>query len=216
MMLPLASQIKAWRQASRRMRWKIPKAAFAAIGSPPEFGERDRKDGFSGVMLCYGFGNDGSGQADPIESAGRAWAYAIKTRKKRTWWCQYIEFDTAEHVRLRPGAPARPRGFYFASFNPGAGYRRWTVTQVRRSLENDTGCAFEGLQLLAITHPHFLEQMNQRQMPFMALADFDVAPYGYGDFYDAPQLFCSNDIFGLGIGHVDRVYPLFAIPVLRF
>jgi hypothetical protein len=53
-------------------------------------------------------------------------------------------------------------------------------------------------------------------MIFMTFADYDVAPYGYGDFFDAPQMFCSNDTLGLGIGHVDRVYPLFGIPTLRF
>ena len=50
----------------------------------------------------------------------------------------------------------------------------------------------------------------------MALADYDVAPHGFNDFYDAPQLFCSNHILGLGIGNVDRNYPLFGIPTLRF
>jgi hypothetical protein len=29
-------------------------------------------------------------------------------------------------------------------------------------------------------------------------------------------LFCSNHILGLGIGNVDRNYPLFGIPTLRF
>ena len=53
-------------------------------------------------------------------------------------------------------------------------------------------------------------------MPFMALADYDVAPHGFNDFYDAPQLFCSNNILGLGIRNVDRNYPLFGLPTLRF
>jgi hypothetical protein len=29
------------------------------------------------------------------------------------------------------------------------------------------------------------------------------------------RLFCSNNIIGLGIGNVDRNYPLFGIPTLR-
>ena len=40
--------------------------------------------------------------------------------------------------------------------------------------------------------------------------------YGFNDFYDAPQIFCSNNILGLGIGNVDRNYPLFGIPTLQF
>jgi hypothetical protein len=86
---------------------------------------------------------------------------------------------------------------------------------VRKRLHKETGCGPEGFQLLAITHPHLLDMMNERKIPFMALADYDVAPYGYEDFYDAPQLFCSNGIFGLGIGNIDRNYPLFGIPTLR-
>jgi len=216
MTVPVGGQIRAWRRANRRMRWKIPAAAFEAIAPPPELSDGDRRDGYTERVLCHGFGDDGRGHADPIASAGRSWDYARKTRRKKTWRCEYIEFDTTEHVRLRPGAPARPRGFYFVRFNPGIKYRRSTVRQVRCALGGDTGCAFEGLQLLAVTHSHWLEEMNRRHMPFMALADFDVAPFGYGDFYDAPQLFCSDGVFGLGIGHVDRVYPLFAVPLLRF
>jgi len=58
--------------------------------------------------------------------------------------------------------------------------------------------------------------MSTRKIPFVALADDDVAPDGFNDFYDAPQLFCSNDILGLGIGNVDRNYSLFGIPTLQF
>lgn len=54
-----------------------------------------------------------------------------------------------------------------------------------------------------------------RKIAFMAFADYDVAPYGFGDFFDALQMFCSNNTLGLGIGHVDQVYPLFGIPTHR-
>jgi hypothetical protein len=49
---------------------------------------------------------------------------------------------------------------------------------------------------------------------FITLADYDVAPYGYNDFFDAVQLFCSNHILGLGIGNVDQNHPLFGIPTI--
>ena len=48
----------------------------------------------------------------------------------------------------------------------------------------------------------------------MAFADYDVAPYGFNDFFDAMQMFCSDGILGLGIGNVDRNYPLFGIPTI--
>jgi hypothetical protein len=73
----------------------------------------------------------------------------------------------------------------------------------------------EGFQFLAITHMHVQELMNQKKINFMALADYDVAPHGFNDFYDAPQLFCSLDTLGLGIGNIDQNYPLFGIPTLR-
>ena len=39
---------------------------------------------------------------------------------------------------------------------------------------------------------------------------------GFNDFYDIPQLFCSTGVLGMGMGHVDRNYPLFGIPTIRF
>ena len=69
---------------------------------------------------------------------------------------------------------------------------------------------------LTLTHRHFQKLMNDRKAPFMTLADYDVAPYGFHDFFDAAQMFCSNRVIGLGIGNVDHNYPLFGIPTLRF
>ncbi len=57
--------------------------------------------------------------------------------------------------------------------------------------------------------------MEEKKIPFMALADYDVAPYGFNDFFDAAQIFFSNGVLGLGIGNLDRNYPLFGIPTLR-
>jgi hypothetical protein len=91
-----------------------------------------------------------------------------------------------------------------------------TVSQFRKTLTTNTGWGPEGFQFLCITHSHFAVLMNERRMPFMALADYDVAPHGFNDFFDAPQLFCSNKRLGLGVGNVDRNYPLFGVPTLRF
>ena len=100
-------------------------------------------------------------------------------------------------------------------FKPGGESISKSVTQVRKSLSEDTGCAAEGFQFLAITHPHVATMMNQRKIHFFALADYDVAPHGFNDFYDVPQLFCSTDVLGMGLGHIDRDYPLFGIPTIR-
>ena len=176
---------------------------------------KDRLQGFIGHALFYGFGEDGQANSDAVISGKLAWEYAIKRRRKRTWQCEYVDFNKPQDIRLRPRAPARPRGFYLAKITSGQKFMNSTVAQVRKKFTTDTGWGPEGFQFLCITHPHYADLMNARIIPFMALADYDVAPYGNDDFFDAPQLFCSNNKLGLGIGNVDRNYPLFGIPALE-
>jgi uncharacterized protein YndB with AHSA1/START domain len=213
--LPASEQIRAWRKANHKMEWGILPDEFDVLEDPPLISPEDRRQGFNGTVLFYGFGDDGSGSADAVLSGKLAWEYACKRRNRKTWQCEYVDFQRPEDIRLRSGAPGRPRGFYWAFLHTGERNIHLTVSQVRKKLETNTGCASEGFQLLAVTHPHFADLMTERKMPFMALADYDVAPHGFNDFYDAPQLFCSNHILGLGIGNVDRNYPLFGIPTLR-
>jgi hypothetical protein len=216
--LPIAAQIKAWRKAVRQMRWSISEGEFADVAALPlpVLTNEERNQGFAGTALFYGFGDDGSNSSDAVLSGKMAWEYTCRSRKGKTWQCEYIDFNKPDDIRLSPDAPRRPKGFYFAKIQLGARFQKMTVNQLRRSLDGDTGLGPEGFQLLGITHPHLADRMNARKTPFMALADYDVAPYGYNDFFDAPQLFCSNLILGLGIGNVDRNYPLFGIPTLRF
>lgn len=215
--LTFTEQINAWQKANRKMSWDIIHTEFERVeaSSPPVPTKDDRVWGFKDIVLFYGFGDDGQGNSDAVLSGKSAWEYAGKERKSDIWQCEYINFSKPEDIRVRPGAPPRPNGFYYAKINSGQRNLNLTVTQVRKKLASDTGWGPEGLQFLAITHPHFADLMNQRKIPFMALADYDVAPYGYNDFFDAPQLFCSNKKLGLGIGNVDRNYPLFGIPTLQ-
>jgi len=213
--LPINQQIKAWQRANRKMGWGIDNNAFEklSVSLPPQLTDKDRVYGFIGAVLFYGFGDDGQGNADAVLSGKRAWDYALQRRK--TWQCEYVNFNKPQDIRLRPEAPARPRGFYLAKITCGERFLKWTVAQARKKYAIETGWGPEGFQFLSITHPHFADLMNERKLPFMALADYDVAPYGYNDFFDAPQLFCSNSKLGLGIGNVDRNYPLFGIPTLQ-
>lgn len=199
------------------MSWDIMRTEFDKVeaSSPPAPTKDDRGWGFSGLVLFYGFGDDGQGNSDAVLSGKIAWEYAGKNRKNYIWQCEYIDFIKPEDIRLRPGAPPRPKGFYYAKINSGQRNLNLNVAQVRKKLAIDTGWGPEGFQFLAITHPHFADLMNQRKIPFMALADYDVAPYGYNYFFDAPQLFFSNKKLGLGIGNVDRNSPLFGIPTLQ-
>jgi hypothetical protein len=213
--LSIKEQIKAWRRASTKMGWGINNNEFEELETLflPHLTDDDQRKGFIGSVLFYGFGDDGQGNSDAVFSGKLAWEYAIQRRS--TWRCEYVDFNRPQDIRLRPGAPVRPKGFYYAMIRAEEKSKSMTVSQVRKSLFTDTGWGPEGFQFLAITHPHFADLMNERKIPFMALADYDVAPYGYNDFFDAPQLFCSNYKLGLGIGNVDRNYPLFGIPTLR-
>jgi len=215
MFTPIPLQIKAWRKASRKMGWKIPWRQAPEFDPAAAVEPIRRGDGYCGTILCFGFGDDGSGHADAVLSGKLAWAYAERQILRKTWQCRYVAFEKQDHFRLRPGAPPRPKGFYLATIWIPAKAQQNTISRFLKSLTTDTGVGPEGIQLLTVTHPHIADFMNQRRLPFMAFADYDVAPHGFSDFYDALQMFCSNDTLGLGLGHIDRNYPLFGIPALR-
>jgi hypothetical protein len=213
--LPVEGQIKAWRRADIKMKWGISDREFEGIRTPPQSTSSESQRGSGVVVLFYGFGDDGEGGADPVLSGKAAWDYARKTRKKGTvWQSPHIDFDRSDAFRPRPGAPKRPKGFYFGKIRIGKGSRPITVNKARRLFGDVTGWGPEGFQFVCITHAHFPDLMSDRKMPFMALADYDIAPYGFNDFIDAPQLFSSNGILGLGIGNVDQQYHGFVIPTL--
>lgn len=208
-------QIRNWRRASRKMKWKIAREEFDAVAAFPAR-EQSREDCICGTVLCYGFGDDGAGASDAVLSGSLAWQYALKRWKNRTWQCEYIDFEKTDHIRLDPQAPPRPKGFYPCEVCIPRKVQKRTVSTFRKHRGDWTGLGPEGLQLLIITHPHLQAALNDRRLPCLAFADYDVAPHGFYDFYDAVQMFCSNDKLGLGIGNVDRDYPMFAIPSVKF
>ena len=214
--LPIDEQISAWRTASKKMKWDIGEKEFDGLGSPPPLTDSDLEQGFVGIVLFYGFGDDGAGHADSVLSGKMAWDYAFKRLKNKVWLSPHIDFDKPDSLRLRPGAPPRPKGFYFGKIQTGERFQTMTASQVRKQFDSVTGCGPEGLQLLCITHTHMPDMMSERKMPFMILADYDVAPYGFNDFFDTLQIFSSNRILGLGIGNVEQHYPGFGIPTVRF
>jgi hypothetical protein len=214
----LKEQINAWHRANQIMGWGIKGAEFENWKGArlPLITDADSESGFDGIALFYGFGDDGTGNADSILSGKLAWEYVDKTGINKTWQCGYIDFCKPKDIRLRPGAPPRPKGFYAARINLGHKYKMMTVSQVLSQLEAGTGCGPEGLQFLSITHCHLIELMNKCRIPFMSLADYEVAPRRVDDFCDAPQIFCCDNRLGLGIGNVERNYPLFGIPTMHF
>lgn len=212
LLLKSDEQIKRWHKANRRMKWGLTDKDFARIPPRPQMTSEQRQQGYWGSALFYGFGDDGHGFSDSVLSGRRAWRRARKIRSGAIWQCQYADFDRPQDIRLRPGAPPRPKGFYWAAFHPGDQYRDMPVAKRRKELEQETGAGPEAFQLLCVTHPHLAEAMNQGRISYWALADYDIAPHGYNDFFEAPQIFCSQDTLGLGVGNVDGPYPMFAIP----
>lgn len=209
-LLPVKHQLKHWRRANRRMGWGINASEFSAVETDADHLPSAVAEALEGIILCYGFGNDGQNNADAVLSGKFAWQYAQRRWRKNTWQCRYIDFDQPDRIRIYPNAPARPSGFYLARVSLPRNAQPMTVDRFRRSCP--PGMGPEGLQMLCITNPHLKDLMNQRRLAFIALADYDVAPYGYEDFFDAMQMFCSNDTLGLGIGNTARDYPMFAIP----
>jgi len=211
------AQIRAWRKVNQTMGWGIREDEFDAIGQPPEMTDKDRKDGFVGVVLSYGFGDDGHGHADAVLSGKVAWEYAVKRRKRigGTWKCEYVRFDDPKFIRLRENTSPRPRGFYFRKVQLGKKYHNLSVQRVRKELDNDIGFGPEGIQFLAITHPHYIKMMDGHDIPFISLPDYDIAPHGFGDFYDAPFLLATRNVLGMGVGNVSRPYSRYGSGTLR-
>ena len=117
------------------MSWCIEKTEFDHIQCPPPLTEDDRRQGFIGTVLSYGFGDDGNGNADAVLTGKVAWEYACKRRKGRTWQCEYVDFNRSNDIRLRPEAPFRPKGFYYAKIKLGDKFLSKTVSQFRKMLK---------------------------------------------------------------------------------
>jgi len=211
------AQIRAWKKANEKMGWNIDQEEFDRIGQPPEITDQDRKDGFVGAALFYGFGDDDSGHADAVLSGKLAWAYAVRSRKRRggTWTCDYVRFDDPKFIRLREDAVPRPKSFYFRKVQLGKKYHNMSVDRVRKQLGNHIGFGPEGIQFLAVTHPHYVKIMDGDNIPFISLPDYDIAPHGFADFYDAPFLLATHDTLGIGIGNTSRPYPKYGSGTLR-
>ena len=131
--LQMEAQLKAWRRANRMMGWGINNNEFErfAASLPPHLTDDDRVNGFIGSGLFYGFGDDGRGNADAVLSGKYAWDYALKRRK--TWQCEYVNFNKPKDIRLRPEAPVRPHGFYLAKITSGERFLKLTHDRATRS-----------------------------------------------------------------------------------
>jgi hypothetical protein len=96
--LPVPEQIKFWKKANDKMKWRIQSDEFDRIETPPQLIEKDRCDGFSGVILSYGFDDDDHGNADAVLSSKMAWEYACQQKKRRIPFMTFGDYDTEHRV----------------------------------------------------------------------------------------------------------------------
>ena len=68
--LKMKNQLRIWRQADRKMGWGIDNEEFEVFDAslPLPLTDHDRRQGFIGSALFYGFGDDGYGNADAVFS----------------------------------------------------------------------------------------------------------------------------------------------------
>lgn len=209
-------QVDAWRRSNHRMGWGISDAAFHAITTPPELTKEDHADEVAAVVLFHGFGDDGTGNADAVASGRLAWEATRRNRKGRIWTCEHLDFKEPGCLRLWPGARPRPKGFYWGKVHTGSRYQTFSAAEFRARHQEESALSLEGLEMVAVTHSHMAPSIGSPGFPAMSLADYEVAPYGFGDYFDVPHLFFTNGLLALGLGHVDRNYPAFGIPTVRF
>jgi hypothetical protein len=57
--------------------------------------------------------------------------------------------------------------------------------------------------------------MDGDEVPFISLPDYDIAPHGSGDFYDAPFRLASGNTLCMDVGNVSQPHPRYGSGTLR-
>ncbi len=184
-------QIWRWKEANEKYNLEIPEEAFGSVPVAPKLTEDEKFYGFTAVGLFYGFGDDGEGNADILESARKSWEVAEKVYSESSKG-DYIKFERG-WMRLRPGAPSRPRGFYWKKIRFGGLGREYeSMNELRKVFfeEGQTGVGAEAFQLIAIIAPEYVEEERNSiwKLFEMSIADIDIAPEGDFNFYGVPAI----------------------------
>ena len=165
----------------------------------------------AGAMVFYCHRN-ADNQADVVLTGQLAWEYACLCRK--TWKYDGVVFNPTRRMKLADRGLARPAGFYAMrlpkedrSAGIGKRFQRMAVQSVRQTLIQDWGMASEGLQIMAITHPHYPELMDGNKIPFIDLPGLAVDPDGVGSFIHAPCLRFHDGELGLYCFRVEGANP---------
>lgn len=164
-------QIEAWREANTRGGFGISDEEFDHIPESTYFDyNHELQNGYVGYCLFYGFGGDGE-HSDMMLSGKVAWEYLASRIPARKW--HRLDFDDPKKFRPRDGAHSRPKGFYWKKVHLGHYY----IAQDRDEFHNlkpvsDWGMGPEGLQFLAVTHPHYVDCLRNKEFPFLMLGDY--------------------------------------------
>jgi hypothetical protein len=172
-------------------------------------------DGYVGAVLCYGFGGDGK-ISDMVLSGAVPWEYIASQRDTLKW--ESVNFKDRRFLREFAGKhSARPVGFYWKLIQLGHIFQNKPVASVRDLINPaDWGMGPEGIQFF-LTHPHYAEQMNGADNPFMDLPDYEVSSGGDGVFSAAPYLCFPRGLgqLRLGSGSVSHPDPDYGSGSLR-
>lgn len=135
-----------------------------------------------------------------------AWKYTSRRRKIQT--SCHLKFDPKwlkfYHDGLLQG------GFYILrrpseeGHAIGSCFQNCSVRSVRKKLakEHWRAMGFEGIQYVGITHPHYDELMDGKDVPFIDLPGLRISPAGDGVYDYAPTLSFEDGILKLGRRHI--------------
>lgn len=170
-------QIEAWRKADEKGQLGISSVIPSNV---PVLTEQDLKDGFVGVGLFYGFGEEDD-CSDMILSAKVVWDYAREFGILSSAQERERDFDSDNRIKTHHEAHPRPQGFYWMKIGPGLAYHDIPVPVAREDIlqRGDWGMGPEGIQFLTITHPDYTEKIKGGfQIPYMGLAEFVIQGRG--------------------------------------
>ena len=186
-------QLEKWKTLNEWLKKEFPKEVIPDALFQAEEG---RLSGLSTKdRLFFGFGDDGTGNADPIVSGHLFVTYLAKHYPHEQ--SRFVDFYPAPPnpvsfdfyrpiIKLREGAAARPKGFYTKSLlekdytdGIGAEHKALSPADVRK--RSPWGWCFEGFQFLAIEEAYTKLLLDQKVATFV-LGDYAVSPYGTTDF----------------------------------
>jgi hypothetical protein len=213
-------QYEKWRELNKWLEKSFPKEviseeAFKAVEK--ELTGLDSKN-----RLFYGFGDDGSGNADPFLTGHIFVTYLVQKYPSEKW--RFIDFYPAPpdpmrfdfyrpKIKMREGAAIRPKGFYLKQilekdYEDGIGATDKALSPLEVRKLSPWGWGYEGFEFLALEEA-YVKLILEKKVTAFVLSDYSVAPYG-ADFSSTMVLGHSRRKLELGMTNVRDNIPKFA------